>query len=175
MPGEGQACQLGQGALPEAQPPLPGLQPCCSLGSRSPSPTSPPSPPLCPQERGVGKESAVLAWSQAPLRKGARVIAWGWGPSGRVGAACLFQHLQRGELPTPGRPSFSQSVKTLTEGLLRPRTGQGRAIKGGWTSAPGISRCKEGDRNQWGPPCKLPFSNCWSQRPTEQNACPTKL
>ena len=46
-----------------------------------------------------------------------------------VGAACLFQHFQRGELPTPGRPSFSQSVNTNRGTHSGP--GLGRAEQSG--------------------------------------------
>lgn len=118
-----------------AQPPLPGLQPCCSHGVCL---LPPPPHPLLHRapRRGGGWESAVLAWSQAPLRKGSTVIARGWGPSGRgwVQPACSST-FQRGELPTPGRPSFSQSVNTHR----------------GTRSGPGLGRAEQSGRLDLGP------------------------
>lgn len=154
-----------KGALPGPAP-TPRLQPCCSLWVCVLPPPPHPLLLLAPR-RGGGWESAVLAWSQAPSReggggggardpsgKGAGATAQGWGPSGsgwvQSACSCTFQ---RGELPTPGRPSFSQSVNTNRG--TRSGPGLGSAGRSGrLDSRPGSaqSRRREAGTNGAHPP-----------------------
>lgn len=135
LPGEGQACQQAEGGPARPSPHSQG----CSLAAPSGSVSFPHLPTLSstvPPGEGVGGNQQCLPGVRHPSGKGARVIAWGWGPSGRgwVQPACSST-FQRGELPTPGRPSFSQSVNTHR----------------GTRSGPGLGRAEQSGRLDLGP------------------------
>lgn len=151
-PGEGQACQQAEAGPARPSPRSQG----CSLAAPSGSVSFPHLPTLSstvPPGDGVGGNQQCLPGVRHPSGKGARVIAQGWGPSGRgwVQPACSST-FQRGELPTPGRPSFSRSVNTHRGTLSGP--GLGRAEQSGRLD-PGPRSLDGGRQEPMGPTLQI--------------------